>query len=784
MKNFFNLKTFFTFLSKNKLYTAIEVFGLSVSLMFVVLIAIYTAQELSVDQFHTKADRIFIIGSEDTPATGPAIAYKLKERYPEIEKVCPVVLLNKVGDYMNVSATINQQKYNPKTIFADSTFFDLFSFNLLDGDRDNVLRANNNIIVSKSFALKTFGTTNVIGKNIILQDTLHVSIEGVVEDFKNTSLGECEILIPWRFIKHYNSSLSEDVLYNASGTVAFILTSANSNFQSRSEDMLTWFQSFFWIYERGLWKEVRIESLRNFYMTEWGGYSTLRSGDKQFVVILISIGFLILLFAVLNYINLSVAQAGYRYKEMAMRRLLGSNRKDLFSRLISESTMLVLVSVLISIVLALIVKPFANNLLETKLDFTVLLTPIWILILAGGTLVVGALSGWIPATVVSKVEPIEIVRGTFRRRTKMVFSKVFISFQSFVTAIMLSIALIMILQVNHLINAPLGYKTTNILEIQRTGSNDEGLINSFVQAARSNPGVKRIGLTGGCPTSNSNNWTCAYTTPGGEEKSISFQRYLMDKECFEMLGLKILKNNTIDKDGQYVNEEALRQLELTDDATHFTLNQDKDIKVAGVISDFYEQNRLGRYPPVLLTFREPGQIFGSALVELQGDPILARKEVEHMYKEIVGLDAVSSFMDEQVENSFQSQIRLAKIVSVFTAIAIIISLLGLIAMSTYFIQQRQREVAVRKAFGSTNDSILTKLVFTFLKYTLVAFIASIPVVVYVMNKWLADYSYRISIQPWVFIAVGLFCTLMALLAVGIQSWKAANSNPIKSLKQE
>ncbi|MGL4328478.1 MAG: ABC transporter permease, partial [Tannerellaceae bacterium] len=159
MKNFFNLKTFFTFLSKNKLYTAIEVFGLSVSLMFVVLIAIYTAQELSVDQFHTKADRIFIIGSEESPATGAAIAYKLKERYPEIEKVCPVVLSNQRE---GISVSINETKFFGKAIFADSTFFDLFSFKL-EGDKSKVLRTNNSAVVSKSFALKTLGTTDVIG---------------------------------------------------------------------------------------------------------------------------------------------------------------------------------------------------------------------------------------------------------------------------------------------------------------------------------------------------------------------------------------------------------------------------------------------------------------------------------------------------------------------------------------------------------------------------------------------------------------------------------------------
>lgn len=781
MKNFFNLKTFFTFLSKNKLYTAIEVFGLSVSLMFVVLIAIYTAQELSVDQFHTKADRIFIVGSEDTPATGAAIAYKLKERYPEIEKVCPVVLFNKGG---GISTFIKDQEFLTNAIFVDSTFFDLFSFNLVGGDRNKVLRSNNSAVVSKSFALKTLGTTDVIGTTLTLQDSLHVTIDGIVEDFKNSSFGTCDILLPWRSVKYYNSTLAEDKLNNTGSTNAFILVHENTDFRNKAEEIHEWFKTFFWVYKRNIDKEVRIESLRDFYMTGWGNPYSLLAGDKKFIIILISIGVLILVFAVLNYINLSVAQAGYRYKEMAMRRLLGSNRKELFSRLMTESTALVLLSVLISIVFALIAKPFANNLLETKLDFSILLSPISILAVGGVSLAIGFLSGWIPAIVVSKVEPIEIVRGTFRRRTKMIFSKVFISFQSFVTAIMLSATLIMVLQINHLLNAPLGYNTNNILELRRTGSNDINPTLLFMQAIKELSEVKQAGLTAGSPTSGSNNISSTYKSPNGDVRNTSIQQYIMDRECFDMLGIKILKENVVDKDARYFNEEALKQLELTQDAEIIKLESGAEFKIGGVISDFYERNRLGRYPAVMLQFRQPEDYFWSILIEIQGDPIEARKKIEGIHKEIIGTDAVGAFMDEQVENSFQSQIRLAKIVSVFTAIAIIISLLGLIAMSTYFIQQRQREVAVRKVFGSTNDSILTKLVFTFLKYTLIAFIASIPVVVYVMNKWLADYSYRITISPWIFIAVGLFCTLIALLAVGFQSWKAANSNPIKSLKQE
>lgn len=784
MSKIFNMKSFFVFLSKNKYYTAIEVFGLSISLMFVVFIAIYTVQELSVDQFHSNADRIYIIGSEETPSTGAAIAYKLKDLYPEIEKVCPIVLANKKNDYSNVLAKINDQNYAVNAIFADSTFFDIFSFKLLSGDPKKVLRSKNEIVISRSYALKVFGTTDVLGKNVTLQDSVHLSVTGVVEDLKNTSLGKCDILLPWRLIKLFNPSLAEDELSNASGTVVFVLAHKNADFQSNSGDILKWFKTFFWIYEDGGWQQVRIESLKDFYMTGWGNSEILESGDRKFILILMSVGILILLFAVLNYINLSVAQAGYRYKEMAMRRLMGSERKDIFLMLITESTVMVLLSFTISILLVLILKSHAENLLGVRLDTSFILSPACLSFFLVCVLMTGFLSGWIPALIVSNVKPIEIVRGTFRRHTKMIFSKVFISFQSLVTAIMLSIVLIMILQINYLLNAPLGYHTNNILEVKNNGITDIGLAESFTQEIRNIPGVKSAGMANGCPTSGSNNWTCTYKLPSGESQKISFQVYRMDKECFDMLGFKLIKDNATGRQGQFINQEAFKQMNLSEDAYQFRINDETDIVIAGVISDFYEQNRLGRYPPVMFRFREPGASVWSYLIEINGDPVSVRKEIEDKYKELMGIDAESSFLDEQIEASFQSQIRLIKIVSVVTVIAILISLLGLVAMSAYFIQQKEREIAIRKVFGSDNKLIFTKLIFTFLKFTTGAFLLSVPIVLYIMSNWLSNYSYRISMKPWQFIVIGLFCTLISLLAIAIQSWRASNENPVRFFKQE
>ena len=779
MKNIYNLKSFYTHLLKNKLYTSIEIFGFSISLIFVFFIAIYTVQELSTDKFQTKADRIFIVGSESAPTTGAAIAYKLKERYPEIEKVCPVVIYDRLG---NTPISNADRKLNASVIFADSTFFDLFSFKLLEGDPNTALVSNNSAVVSQSFAKKFFGSKDVLGKKIRIRDNVTVTISGVTEDLLNSALPESDIILPWRLVKLFNPTIAENELNNAGGTVAFVLTHEGVDLRLKADDMRDWFKTFFWYYKLEIAKEVRIESLADYYMAGWGRYP-LRCGDKDFVLILMFVGILILIFSILNYINLTVAQSGYRYKEMAMRRLLGSSRKELILRLMLESTSLIFISVFISMLLTLSGRTFVNELLNTNLDFSLLYSPLWIAIQFGLILFVGCLSGWLPAFIISAVEPIEIVRGSFRRKTKMLFSKVFIVFQNLITIIMLLASLIMILQIKHLQNAPLGFKTANLFHLYVAGTLSQDQILTLRNELRMLPNIKRIGFTDGTPTTGSENKTSQYDN-GGKKITVSFQEYNMDKECFEMLGLKILRENKTSSGGFYVNSEALRQMNLPDSTNSFTLNGNQKINIAGIISDFHEKNILGRVAPIIFRFFEPNETGWSLIIEIQGDPFKTQKEIAAAYERMAGVSFNGAFMDKQVESTFQSQIRLAKIIGVFTGIAILISILGLIAMSTYFIQQKEREIAIRKVFGSTNKGVLIKLVRTFLMYVLIAFIIATPIAYYFMSDWLAAYSYRIDLSAWIFLVVGFFSALVSFVVVVFQSWRASNSNPVKNLKSE
>ncbi|WP_444332846.1 ABC transporter permease [Parabacteroides johnsonii] len=737
MSNLLDIKSFLKFLSRNKGYTAIDVFGLSVSLMFVILIAVYVERELNIDKQQANYDRIVAIGNEEFLESAVPVSYWLEERYPEIEKVCPVITDQGKGKQI----FYGDKKLTADLVYADSTFFDLFSFKVLDGDRDRLLEDPYSVVVSESFARKVFGNDNPIGKSLRISDSTSVMVTGVMEDINRSVIPNMDLL-------------------------------------GRADEILSFFKERYWLYKNDFMKEVRIVPLSEIYFGNTGVHS-LNRGDKRFSLVLMSVGILILIFAIINYINLTVAQAGQRAKEMATRRLLGSSRVELFLRLMLEATFLTVVSFIIGLMCAKAALPYANDLLQVRLTFDVLATPLWIGAIVAFIVLTGALSGLLPALMISSAKPIDVVRGTFRRQTKMVFSKVFITFQNVITIAMIAASLTMYLQIDHLIHAPLGYNTTNIIE-----SNNVFRSKSEMERAedllRQLPMVKAVGHSNGTPSSGTNNMSGTY-----EGKSLSFQQVQVDSAAFHIFGFEIKSDNRVANadGGWYLNELAFKQMELTEDAPSFKMYENT-VPILGVIRDFQLRDITRENSPVMFRFRntESGWWPWDYVIEVQGDPVEAYESVRKVFEEVSGIPFEGRFIDQGIRAHFESQIRLAKIVVIFACIAILISLLGLLAMSTYFILQRSQEVAIRKVFGSDNRGILIRLVGTFLMYVGIAFVIATPLSWYFMKQWLEDYNYRITLSPLIFIAAGLFCLLISFLAVFFQSWNAANANPVESVK--
>jgi len=612
-----------------------------------------------------------------------------------------------------------------------------------------------------------------------------VIVVAIMQDIHNSAIPYGDILLRIENATSWHGNiLSDTYLDYASVAVAF-LAKEGADLKAKESEILNFFRENVWIYSDGLWSDLSFIPLKEVYFHKTNGSNDhlVVQGDKTFVLILLSIGILILVFAVINYVNLTVAQAGFRAKEMSTRRLLGSSREELFSRLMMESTLLCILSFGVGLLLAFAFLPFADNLLEARINLKSVFIPRSFILIIVSLLLIGGLAGFLPAFVISNAKPIEVVKGIFRRDTKMVFSKFFITFQNIITIALATASLVMIFQVDHLIKAPLGYNTVNILDVEVGELNDKELTRTLKGEFERLAAVRRIGFNQGLPFGRGGNYTMKH-----ENKMIQFQSLVGDSTFFNIMGFEILRENHVGTSHAfYLSEQAFRELGIPDDAATFPLTPfwNEPQLIAGKVKDFQLSNIMFEKRPILLRKMRVDDFYPTHLaIEVAGDPFVAYQDIKEIYEQITELEFPGTYVSQQIEESFNQQRKTSRMVIVFTGIAILLSILGLIAMCTYFIQQRSLEVAVRKVFGCSNPEILITLVTTFLSYVVIAFFIVTPFIWYIMGQWLSDYSYRISLSPWIFISSGLFCLITSFITVFWQSYQAANTNPVHMIKTE
>lgn len=782
----FNFKSYFTFLSRNKTYTAVNVFGLAVSLTFVIIIGLYTWQEFSINHQHGKAKRIYSIGlnMDDgawrTANCHHAVLRYLRSQYPEIEQTCGFTAgslkLKDNGNFVNLSV-----------LEADSTFFSMFDFPFLQGNRANSLKQKGNIVLTESAARRLFGNTTVIGRTLTTAGNNHFRITGVVKDFDNTFIDkDIQGVIDFSYTTNIaNKDEYFPNMVNVTGAASFVQVREGCDFAAKQKDVDAYFQTF--------WEDKHpiITRLDKLYFSGLDAF-LMQMGNLTLVKILLAVGIAILLFSIMNYVNLTVAQSGYRAREMATRRLFGCTKGTVGVNMFTESLVMCVISMLIAVALACMCAPYASQLLDTKLDLSLLASPLTLGIMAAFILLVSLASGALPATILSRVKPIEVVRGTFRTHTKMVFSRVFITVQNIITITMLACAMIMSMQMLHLTKAPLGFNTENVICIEYPDDYSSRHSSEFENRLRSLPFVKAVAPSCGTPATGGNNNTITFD---GEKREWPFQFISGTPEMMKIYGLT-LKNDLHAKGDSivYLNDMAMKALQMSPTDRHLSSRYEqirfgyfrKNAQFGGILNELRIRNILEEQHPLLVQVCNNIQKPWNISILVSGDPVEAYAKIKDVYKEVFHEDideSSSPFVDKFVQARFKQELRTTKIVSLFAFIAIIISLLGLVAMSTYFIQQRAREIAVRKVFGSTGNQIRVRLIRTFMLYVGIAFVIAVPIVVHFMSKWIEQYSYRIVWWPWIVVA-GVIVMLISLAAVAVQSWRASNENPVKNIRQE
>lgn len=774
------MKSFWNFLKKNKLYGAINLVGLTVSMAFVLLLAVYIQRQLTTDSFQQNADRIYVVANEDNVTMGYWLDKHLKNNFPEIEKGCCVANIASAAAF-----NIDGERVYGSTMAADSTFFEMFSYDLVEGNKADWRVSQDRCMVSREFANAHFGDKDPLGQIISFnyEGSFQLTVCGVYEDFGNSILKAPDVLIRGDIMPKINSS-HDEFMSNAGGGICFVMAYPGADLQGRHDDILDWCEENFWVY-KSQYDKVRIIPLRDMYFLNEGiryGSDTIQFGNRSFVNLLLAMCILLLAFAVLNYINMTTALTGFRAKEMATRRLVGADKRSIFFKVISESTLICGISMLLAILLAEALAPTASRILEYQVSVFKAVTPVNILLVLGFILVLGILAGIVPALLIQKAQPIEIVRGTLRLKTKTVYSKVIIVVQNVVAVVMLVSALTIGLQIRHMVSADLGYNTKDILVVDNAFG-QTGQIRPLLDKWREEPCVEEVGQGDGIPLGGTNNWTMEMS----DGHWVSFQQIQGDDKYFDILGLKVKQDNH-QPNKWWLNEYAFKQIGIEETATEFQTAQNGTRSIGGIYYDFkirpLEQDQSAAmiynrgenpdddYPWVLL-------------VKTTGDQAAAKKRVEAIAGEVFpGRLFEAQYIEEMIEDGFADESRVLNIVLIFTLLSILVSALGLFAMSSYYMQQEIRSVSVKKVFGADYSSVLKELVLSFMKMVGIAFVIGVPIAWFIMNRWLSGYGHRINLYWWIFLAAGAVVALIAIASVLYQSIKTARTNPAEALKKE
>lgn len=796
------MKYFFRFLKNNPLYAVINMVGLALSLMFVILIGDYTYRQFSIDKWHRNHERIYVLGTENRNSlmSWPDCAHSLKDRYPEVEDVCCVYMHNGKIKHEDKVYEESQGDNAGNIMLADSNFFRFFDFKMIDGDRETALDSPEKCVVTESLAKALFPDGNALGQPLQIEGTRYVfvsddngdpydsslvyTVSGVIKDLdKTVFLNETAVIANFeRAPQVLGYRLRNDLMVSGplGSTLSFLMMRPGANLDDKIDDLTDYCAESIPMFNFYGKTNAALIPLDGLMFAPQNTGAGLQTGDKSLLGILLAVVLAILLFAVTNYINLTVANTGFRAKEMATRRLLGSNGLGISLELIGESTLMVFISFIIGGALALLLEDKVAVLFKGKIDilkdinFSTVSVSLLFIVLTG------IISGIMPTISLSKYKPIDVVKGSFRYHSKMVLSRIFIILQNVITMTMMTATLTILLQMNHLVKAPLGYNTENIYRV--SSDNPEVLRN----ALKSQPFIQGIGSFSG--TSLDGNYRSMSTRKDKDNNNLLVYLTTWDKEFIDIMGINLVKDNHLSGDVKYINEELAGKLSLGDGESEVTWGDGKVMQVAGIFSNFHMTNILDPYQPFLISVKDTDEIEDpNFMVKTDGSPD-ARKKLCDLIKEVDGstedIDWKVQSIESTIKASLNEEKNAMRIVSIFTGVAVLISILGFIGMSLFFIRQRKKEIGVRRIMGSTTNEVLSLLLTKFCAPLLVSFIFAVPLSWFIMDKWLESFSYRIGLSPWIFIASGAVSLLIAVVSIFFQTLHAAHSNPVDAIRAE
>ena len=789
------MKSYLKFLSRHRLFTFINIVGLCLSMAFLLLLGDLIYRQTTVENYQTRGERTFAIGNENFMMSHFRVGQKLQDRFSEIEDWCSI-------SGMGATFTIKGQEVETRMLLTAPNFFEFFDYKLLTGNKKKVLSAPNQIVVSKKFAQRYWPNGDAVGKEIVLDDEKPITytVSGIMEDFDRSVIPDTyECVVNLENLRQLHPSAYTEGMNNAGSCVLFLMEREGCNLRSKTNDMRDYLKTFFWIYEMGAAKELTLTPLSTLYYDatrcQFQGGDSLNHGSRDMAHLYVVIALLVLVFAIFNYVNLSVSLTTERSKEMATRRLLGLSRLQVFGKLICESILFTAIAFTIAYLIALALQDKAMEMANCQMNLLKDTGVVTIVAIILAIILVGSMAGFVPAVILSNYKPIDIVRGTFRRRVRQRWSHMLMVTQTVFVIVMLTITLLLSSSIRERMSHPLGYEIENILTTWGVSNLNEAQRQTFRSKLLELPEVDAVGFGYGTPVEGLEN-----NTTSADDGTVVSQEIMMGDSCFYNI-LNIHPEKVYSDEGVGVNHQLLRQFGVRDDAREIvTKDGGNKFKIAAVYPDMVYQNVMHEEehptPFVIVNakeFHDDADTFENrnygrprqALVKYHGD----RKKVEDAIKRLIstatGHEApeVSSLTQEH-QKWYEEYERFLSVLTVFTSVALLIAILGLMAMNSYFVSQRRREIAVRRVFGAEISGITMRLLLAVVVQSIVAMVIAIP-----LSWWLAPMVGSISGLTIKMEFLPLLLSLIIVLAVNLltaafQGWQAATENPVNSIKNE
>ncbi|GAB5409726.1 MAG: ABC transporter permease [Balneolaceae bacterium] len=811
-------------------YSLINICGLALGMASCLMIFLYVSDELSYDNFHEQGDRIYRIDQVSMwddfesvfSGTGPGVAPVLKSEIPEIESF---VRINNPTDLLiSVQRSSNEIVYfeESEVLSADSTFFDIFSIPFIEGDKETALDKPYSFVITEKTAERYFGEESALGKTITLETpNLDISYEitGVVEEMPNNSHFSFDLVSS--LSSYPNVTRREDtwlwtaftsyVLLKENSSIEQVRAKLDGIYERYAEEKL--YSAFGYTHESFQSSEKSWElffvPLQDIHLKASDAGNRLGPvSDMLYIYVFSTVALLIIALASINFMNLSSARSVQRAKEVGIRKTLGSMRGSLILQFLAESVVFSIFSLLLAFLLMVVSIDTFNSISSKSLSISNLFTVINIAGISLFTLLIGLISGIYPALYITSYQPIEAFKSKLPSLANRTFSfaslrNFLVVFQFAISIMLVSCSIIIYQQLDFIQNKHMGYDKDQVLVIEnmeQLSRESEVLKQSILQEAS----VIEVGQSNSLPPQI---WNEDFGSVfGSSDAEISLNSMVVDDNFIPTMGFEILQgkefdnNSALSGDQVVLNETAVRLLKWSDEAKkndqfplgkliHFSGNEDT-YEVIGVIKDF---NLATLHEPI-----RPIAIFHDSSNVWRGENSFltvrfnASTTIESLITTIEAkwaslapnLPFDYTFLDARLYQQYESERKISKVVSIFTGLAILIAILGLIGLISFTIEKKTKEIGVRKVMGASAFSIVLLLSKDMIRLILASLVIAVPISWYLMSDWLTVFNFRIDINPIVFVSAGLAAILLAWLALSFQTIKAALQNPVKSLRSE